>query len=492
MRSGFHATTVRGRGRPTRRLTLSLAGAVAVACLMSSQAVAAAGSPGALDLGSWKAGDVHVHASGDSSLLTNRMCRDDNVLDDPVPRDQEATQAKACASHVVEQVASAADRSGLDWLILAEHGAWLGLKSYDPPFGFPSYDESFGRASWRLIRDSANRYSHSHRIRLLMGEELGSSPPLTLSGHFSAYFTPDYIRNPPTDNKEWQYIERVRDAGGWGAINHPGSGSTWGCYTAGACDHGAVEFPSQLRSFEVFTGNETVKHDVLVRWEQLLRYGLRVGVVGGSDVHTTQRAAERFGAQQPGNIGEIGTDGRAQTFAFLPGLADPGSAFDSTDRADPVRDALFHGRTVASDGPKIAVALNGNAPSDGTLPPSTNPYELKVQWDPTSRFRINSLRIIIGEVVGRDCRTDRCDSQSECALQGCATWRELANLNPSSGEHSVGVTPVELYARRFGSCLAAPPTFLRVEARFSKPGSTRTFSAYSSPFYLPEQDRDCT
>src|SRR4051812_40807780 len=81
MTSGFRATPVRRGGRTTRTLTLGMAAAVAVACLMSPQAEAAAGSPGVLDLGGWKAGDVHVHASGDSSLLTNRMCRDDNVID---------------------------------------------------------------------------------------------------------------------------------------------------------------------------------------------------------------------------------------------------------------------------------------------------------------------------------------------------------------------------------------------------------------------------
>ncbi|WP_147447617.1 hypothetical protein [Solirubrobacter pauli] len=468
-----------------------LLGTVAVTWLLSA-ATATAQTTGPLELTGWKAGDVHVHAGGDSSLLTNRVCRDNNVIDDPVPRSEESVQATACAAYVVDQVASTASRAGLDWLVLAEHGAWLGLKSYDPPLGFPTYDETFGRSSWRLIRDSANRSAPRHGVRMLMGEELGSSPPLTSSGHFSAYFTPDYVVNRPTDNKEWQYLERVRDAGGWGAINHPGSGNTWGCWTAGACDRGTVEFPEQMRSLEVFTGEETVKHDVLVRWEQLLRYGLRVGIVGGSDVHTTRREAERLGAQQPGNLAEIATDGRARTFVYRPDLGRPNANFDSDARTEPVRDALLHGRAIASDGPKIALALDGQPPSDVTQPSVANAYGLKVRWDAAGRFKINSLRIIVGEVVGQGCVTDRCDSAGECALSGCATWRELADLKPATGEHTVTVTPVELYARRIGSCLQAPTTFLRVEARFTKAGSSRTFSAYSSPFYLPRQQRALT
>src|SRR4051794_11931889 len=94
----------------------SVSVAVAVAWLAGASTAAAQGS-GPLDPSSWKAGDVHVHAGGDSSLLTNRMCRDDGVIDDPVPRSEEAVQANRCAAHVVDQVARAAGRAGLEWVI---------------------------------------------------------------------------------------------------------------------------------------------------------------------------------------------------------------------------------------------------------------------------------------------------------------------------------------------------------------------------------------
>jgi hypothetical protein len=467
-----------------------LAAAVVALSWLAGTGPAAAQTGGPLDADSWKAGDVHVHASGDSSLLTNRLCRDNDVIDDPVPQSQESAQAKACAEYLVDQIGRAASKAGLKWVVLAEHGPWLGLKRYDPPLGIPTFDAAFGRTSWRLIRDSANRIAPPNKVRMLMGEELGSSPPATWSGHFSTYYTPDYIVNSHTDNKEWQYIERVRDAGGWGAINHPASGgNTWGCWTRSACDRGTIEFPSQVKAMEIFTGNETVKREALVRWEQMLRYGLRVGIVGGSDVHTSRRPAEQLGSQQPGNHGEIGADGRARTYIYRPDLGNPNAKFDSDSPTEPVRDALKHGRTIASDGPKIALALDGAPPSDATLPSASGAYTLTVRWDPNSRFKINSLRIIMGEVVGERCVTDRCESASECAHSGCAIWRELAGVKPSAGEHTVAIRPVELYARQIGSCLEAPATFLRVEARFDKSGSSRTFSAYSSPFYLPPQTR---
>ena len=447
-----------------------------------SQAV---GLGGPLDLNSWKPGDVHVHASGDSSLLVNKMCRDNGIVDGGVSAEDEAQQSSDCAEFVVDKVASAATEAGLEWVVLSEHGPWLGLKSYDPPGGYPRYFKDFGESSWNLIKSFADSESVDSGVRMLMGEELGT---FGTSGHFNSYYSESgYIENTAFDRDESVFLEKLSNANAWGGINHPTSGSFWHCYSSRDCkDGGAVDYPSNVRAFEVFTGDETVKQETLIRWEQLLRFGMRIGIVGGSDVHTDPRTGHdsRAGSQGTSNLDQIGVDGRARTYVFAPGLGGPIDGYNSNDGSDPVRDALYHGRTIASDGPSLAVAVDGAPPSDELL--SGTSFDLEFRWPTDDQFEVNSLRFVLGEVVG-DCKSKRCDKKNECAFDGCAVWRELPDVDASTGQYAVTIDPVDLYSRDLGDgCRLAPTTFLRVEARFTKVDDSREYSAYSSPFYLPE------
>jgi len=125
-----------------------------------------------------------------------------------------------CARKLVGLILEPAVRNDVEWLVLAEHGPWLGG---DNP---GTYSEARGRENWNLIRAAADDLSFERGVRALLGEELGTAAGVGAAGHFSAYYIDDYVENGPFDRTEVKYAE----AGGWGAINHPDTGSTWDCW----------------------------------------------------------------------------------------------------------------------------------------------------------------------------------------------------------------------------------------------------------------------
>lgn len=325
---------------------------------------------GVVEFPEWKMGDVHVHAAGDRDLVNHPDCRGENGY----------LEGADCARQLVQITADAANNSGAKWVILVEHGAWLA--------GGADYDEDKGVREWNQLRAAAEALSPASGVRMLMGEELGTSG-VSFAGHFSAYSTPRYVPNSARRIPDVRYIEAVAETGGWGAINHPfQGGNEWECwYPTRQCGVGAAGFaapardaPATFRAIEISNGGRFPTDDTLARWDQLLVQGYRVWAVGGSDAHSRSRDWRDVlhGGSGVPNLGKIGT---SRTFAYVPEDVTPPENYDATDPDDPVRQAIYSGAVVASNGPR-ALAVVGEAGPGQTepIPPGHVTIQLGIKW----------------------------------------------------------------------------------------------------------------
>jgi hypothetical protein len=124
---------------------------------------------------------------------------------------------------------------------------------------------------------------------------------------------------------------------------------------------------------------------ILQRWDRLLRDGLRVAAVGGSDAHTVTSEISIPGIIplkiKGHNEDKLGRSSR--TFVHHPGPLTPGTGFRSNDSEDPVRKAIFNGATVASNGPQAAVSLDGTLPGGTLTTEADRDMVLQVGWKPS-------------------------------------------------------------------------------------------------------------
>lgn len=446
-------------------------------------------------LTNWFAGDVHTHAVGDASLLEHPACERDQGK--PLVED-------ACADRVVELMLHAASRNGLDWLILSEHGPWLGVRDLAH---IRDYDPKQGQTAWRLIRDAADLQSVSFGIRALMGEELGSAPPFSSSGHFNAYQIDDYIPHDTSAVADAAYIQAVADAGGWGGINHPFLGAnTWDCWfptstwvsnpagiPARPCPTSASDFASTpfresstgaLAAMEILNGRSFPVPGVLEQWDLLLQQGYRVWAVGGSDAHVLSRGFDSWRHGVEGFLGGQAFVGSSKTFVYVPAeqYSEPAEGYDSTDPSDPIRSGILDGRTVASNG-GFAMAQIANVLPGGSVevPPGEVTVEVGVVWQrefTPSGDQPTSIRVVVSQ-FGPQCAEFACEisAETECLTEPCVAGRDPLQVSPLDGEHETAVIPVSLpedWVRGY----------VRVEVLGAPNEGAPSIGAFVSPIFL--------
>jgi hypothetical protein len=247
-----------------------------------------------------------------------------------------------CAEHLVRETLQRAKDNGASWVILTEHGPWLGIKPTDktfcaPPLGWPcrtvpwiEHDAEQARRQYLALREAARRLAPEYGVRALMGQELGTAGHITLlvsslehapsqlkswypgdcagveAGHFGVYYTPRLLDDAAFDCNESTYLRTVAEAGAWGAVNHPDNadgGSRWFCWNRGdvspkdntpgrdsgggaECDTGVYEHPNAVQAIEIVSDQNMPSDIALRHLDALLLQGRRVALTGGGDAHT--------------------------------------------------------------------------------------------------------------------------------------------------------------------------------------------------------------
>jgi hypothetical protein len=418
--------------------------------------------PTDLTFAGWHLGDVHTHAAGDFDLVDHAECEVKGGGFLPPPD---------CARSLVGEVLSAAHENGVQWVILVEHGPWLGLDN------FPHYDPDEGGLEWSMIEEAADSLATKYGVRALMGEELGTAV-LGTPGHFSAYQTNTYIPNDISRTRDVHYVEKVAKAGGWGAINHPYSGgNTWDCWyesSLAGCSPGAAglaerldgsqTLPVAFRALEITNGGDFPKTETLDRWDELLVQGLKVWPVGGSDAHTRSRTLNNIVDFRLG-VPTIAKVGVSRTFAFVEGDIGPTDGFRSTDADDPIRTSIFEGHTVASNGP-LAVAGVGDVIPGGTvsIPVTSHQITLDIRWaEPFSAEQQTPSEVrVIYSATHAGCLPDLCIPDFQLTF------------TPAPGQHALALPLSIPSAWRSG--------YIRVEVR-GDDGDER-LGAFTSPIFI--------
>lgn len=296
------------------------------------------------------------------------------------------------------------------------------------------HDAAKGEAQWNKIRDAADDLAPQSGVRALMGEEigtagevtklvlgrlpswfpgLGDSCPTTESGHFGAYYVRDYVDASIFDCDETGYLEDLKDAEGFGAVNHPDNpdgGSRWYCWHTNRkrksgpnCKFGVSERPDVVKAVEVVNDSNMPSKKTLSEVDGLLLQGRLLSLVGGSDSHTTRQKVElvspitnkdcprrrsvfgwclnkdfKLPEQEAGNDGKIGLAGR--TYAHTTGGVKPDATFNSTALRDPVRVAIEKGATVASTATLLAPEINGEGPGNIVDLEEPDAFTLNLAW----------------------------------------------------------------------------------------------------------------
>ncbi len=392
----------------------------------------------------WHAGDIHVHAAGDTNLDIHPQC------------DSELMTNATCAWRLVDNTMRRAQRFEAEWLMFTEHAPWLGFQRESSP---EIYKFEQSQSQWNTIRDAIDTVSNDE-IRGLMGVELGTAVPactrvdvdmnwevngvfpsahpelkFASPGHYGVYYTPEAINDSILDCNETGpngYVDDLQAVGGFGGINHPDNadgGSPWWCYSTertgdgelrGAehqpqlgrferCTVGIDQYAARsadddqaFRTMELVSGNNMPSRSALMAFDMFLQNGFRIGAVGGGDGHTAPRkqsaadAAEcgvriatPFGpslgecidaGSQPGDPNHNKVGGSGRTLAYYTGDDTPGDDYDSAAIDDPVREAIHNGQTVATNGPKATAQIGGQGPGANVTLPTGDPVELRIDW----------------------------------------------------------------------------------------------------------------
>lgn len=403
--------------------TLDLARHVLLAAAVTAATLSAWSAPGqaaSWAAPTWVAGDAHVHAAGDSGLEPHVRCEGvagglaacaENLVHETLLR---ARQNHAAWVIYTEHG---------PWL-----GAKPTDRTFcAPPFGWPcktvpwfEHDEEQARRQYDAIAAAAARLAPEYGVRALMGQELGTAGHVTIgvsylehapsqiknwypgdcagveAGHFGVYYTPRLLADTVFDCNESRYLRTVAEAGAWGAVNHPDNedgGSRWFCWNQGdvspkddgpgrdtgegaRCETGVYEKPLAVQAIEIVSDQNMPSEIALRQLDALLLQGRQIALTGGGDSHTAKPEPSSKGfvklgpvsipllpsvSQASGNDAKVGLSGR--TYVPAEGIA-PVRDFDPTDRADPVREAIRSGRTVASTGPLGLPTIDGKGPGE--------------------------------------------------------------------------------------------------------------------------------
>lgn len=441
-------------------------------CAASTLAFAACNGGGPVrsegfDFSQWRAGDVHVHAAGDSDLKRHPRCKNAGTFLKP----------EECARETVRIIATAAQRAGLEWVILSEHGNWLG--------GVLRYDHDDGQQEWSLLRDASQSWSATSGPRLLLGQEQAS---YRYGAHFNTYLQTGLLPQPASDGDEVGFIERAAAAGAWGGINHPDDPrAPWSCWDgfegkalkertcrkdAGVSGNpplaeayaerwtpdGGLKAPSRgatLRAVELTNGGALPSDQTLATWDSLLRKGYLIWATGGSDAHTVSRShAIRKPAEDK--------MGRSVTYAFIEEDFAGGDDFDAADPDDPVRRAIFDGRTIASTGLLAIPMLEGRMPGEAIDPGGDTTLELTVHLQ-TKDAQPGTITVVAAALDGA-CRIS--------CKPGRVT-RAITQQEWSAGKVLITIDVPSDVVRQY----------VRVEATATRPGGA-SIGAWSSPIYI--------
>ena len=420
---GYNRYGALGDGTTAERHTpvqvAGLTGVTAIAAGLTHSLAIAGGPPPGSTFGGygrrfddWHAGDVHVHAAGDSGLTGHIRCGD-------LARGDEA----GCADRLVSDTQGRAVANGLEWLIYTEHAPFLGLRvplsacvggvCAALPTG---WDAKQARRQYGQIKEAARGRAPRSSLRLLMGEEMGTAAAMCKAlqrnaGHFGVYWLQHLLDNTAWDCDEGHFLAEVSATGAWGAVNHPDNGdggSDWHCWRADDVQPGFpdVEWPCSsaafdlrgegFRAIEAVSDNHLPSTATLDTIDGLLQTGAVVALTGGTDSHTSKRTKMDFehvaGARQSaGNDAKIGLTGR--TFAFSPGSMAPGNSFDPMSASDPARRAILDGHTIASNGPLVVPSVRGALPGD-TVGLDGATVGVRIDW--AGSFRVLSGSAEVG------------------------------------------------------------------------------------------------
>ena len=196
-----------------------------LAAFVSDPPITTIATDSAPDWAAWSVGDVHAHASGDTSLLIHPACGGQT---NPIGE-------TACATKMVNDISLRAGRFGTDWLIFTEHAPWLGFLRQGQ---LGIYGKEQGERQWNAIVAAATGANGANGLSMLSGLELGTAAPACMHvtgasfnwlpfyerdaplfdspGHFGVYKTPTFIDNSIFDCNETGVNSYALDvASGW-------------------------------------------------------------------------------------------------------------------------------------------------------------------------------------------------------------------------------------------------------------------------------------
>lgn len=309
-----------------------------------------------------------------------------------------------------KEQASGASYVGLGWIILTEHGPMLGMStSTNNPES--AVDDDMVAIAWDYIEEDAEsawRHEYDHDVSglagegilVVLGEEMGSAPPVNGDGHLLCYGLLRYINGgvdvPVKDcadvehiatSEVWTWLEDhslaygcyeyysvdnlrilAENAAAFGYIAHPSNpenGNKWGAWDIFASD---LYKEKGIVGLEILTDKNLGIDLNLEAWDRLLAMGCEVYGIGNNDGNWSYKDMV---------LSDIGIVGNNRTFVYCPqGITDQN-----------LLSALQYGWSVFSSGIDMICCdpvntIYHSSAGDTVVISSTAPLrELKVVYD---------------------------------------------------------------------------------------------------------------
>ena len=320
-------------------------------------------------LDNWYAGDGHVHSE---------YSQWDIVYVRPLGFSKRPT---------VADMAQAALRQGLSWIIITDHETMFSKKHY-----YSGENARYAHQRWLSMSEDCRKIKD---ILVLPGEETGGLVPVPgyHSSHYLCYGINEWVK---TDRSCAGMVARVKQRNGLGFIAHPnGSRRAYSHYTYNWVD---------LKSTAGYTGVELINYGMVADyakpghlWDRHLT-GEIAARMDGLPLTTTHVGVANSDAHWPKSVG------RGKTYVYLPAGLPP-----ERDQAQAALfTALAQGRCVASDGPLLVCKLGeANIGDLITVAPGAR-LPLTIEWR-------SPLPLAAIKVIGRDGKILHCWSAGELA-----------------------------------------------------------------------------
>lgn len=193
--------------------------------------------------------------------------------------------------------------------------------------------------------------------------------------------------------------------------------------------------------------------------------------VGGSDAHTTGKSWNNLDGTD-GNEEKIGLV--SVTYAHHAGAIRPQAGYSSTAEFDPMRRAIFNGRTVASNGPFAVASLNGRRLGQEFVVEAGDDLDLDVEWQaPFAPGAADPqvIKVQLGPVTSQ--------FGEACRHAECSRTFVVSDEQAGSDSFSTRLTMPSGWGR----------AYLRVEVLAvgdDEKGKDKVFGAWTSPIYMRE------